>query len=138
MRPRTALVLGTLASMIVLGMVVGLVVHERSATTTQVAPSASASAGPPAAPSRVSNPTSATPTSPPLPVGLLGRDIDAVPTSIPVVALTFDAGANADGLRSILATLAARHLPATFFLTGDFAGRDPAAVRDHHTGPPAR
>jgi peptidoglycan/xylan/chitin deacetylase (PgdA/CDA1 family) len=34
------------------------------------------------------------------------------------VALTFDAGANADAIPSILHTLAERGVPATFFLTG--------------------
>jgi peptidoglycan/xylan/chitin deacetylase (PgdA/CDA1 family) len=46
-----------------------------------------------------------------------------------VVALTFDAGAYADGLPAVLATLHAGSVPATFFVTGDFAARDPAAVR---------
>jgi peptidoglycan/xylan/chitin deacetylase (PgdA/CDA1 family) len=35
-----------------------------------------------------------------------------------VVALTFDAGANADGVPSILSTLAQYEVPGTFFLTG--------------------
>ena len=35
-----------------------------------------------------------------------------------MVALTFDAGANGDGVASILATLAAKGVPGTFFLTG--------------------
>jgi peptidoglycan/xylan/chitin deacetylase (PgdA/CDA1 family) len=35
-----------------------------------------------------------------------------------VVALTFDAGGNDAGVDSILATLSAQHVPATFFLTG--------------------
>jgi peptidoglycan/xylan/chitin deacetylase (PgdA/CDA1 family) len=35
-----------------------------------------------------------------------------------VVALTFDAGANADGVPSILSTLARYEVPGTFFLTG--------------------
>ena len=46
-----------------------------------------------------------------------------------MVALTFDAGANADGVASILATLSAQHVPATFFLTGDFAKRYPDQSR---------
>lgn len=46
-----------------------------------------------------------------------------------MVAPTFDAGANGDGLAAILATLAAQHLPGTFFLTGQFATSYPAAVR---------
>ena len=50
-----------------------------------------------------------------------------IPTSRQVVALTFDAGANADAVPSILATLAAEGVPATFFLTGDFVRDFPAA-----------
>jgi peptidoglycan/xylan/chitin deacetylase (PgdA/CDA1 family) len=46
-----------------------------------------------------------------------------------VVALTFDAGANADGVSSILATLHHDHVPATFFLTGNFVRSYPSAAR---------
>jgi peptidoglycan/xylan/chitin deacetylase (PgdA/CDA1 family) len=46
-----------------------------------------------------------------------------------VVALTFDAGANADGLASILATLAAKRVPASFFLTGDWVRNFPSEAR---------
>ncbi len=45
------------------------------------------------------------------------------------MALTFDAGANADGLPSILATLAAKAVPASFFLTGNWASAFPAQAR---------
>ena len=45
--------------------------------------------------------------------GLGGRNWTAIPAHAKVVALTFDAGANADGVRSILATLAKYHVPAT-------------------------
>jgi peptidoglycan/xylan/chitin deacetylase (PgdA/CDA1 family) len=55
--------------------------------------------------------------------------LTAVPTSRAVVALTFDAGANAAGLPAILATLAAEHVPATFFLTGRFAQLFPDSAR---------
>jgi peptidoglycan/xylan/chitin deacetylase (PgdA/CDA1 family) len=41
-----------------------------------------------------------------------------LPTSSKVVALTFDAGANADGIPAILATLRRTGVPGTFFLTG--------------------
>jgi peptidoglycan/xylan/chitin deacetylase (PgdA/CDA1 family) len=56
-----------------------------------------------------------------------------------VVALTFDAGANADGLSSILATLKAEQVTATFFLTGNFvrAFPDPSravVARGHRLG----
>ena len=46
-----------------------------------------------------------------------------------MVALTFDAGANADAVPSILATLHREGVPATFFLTGNFVRDFPAAAR---------
>ena len=46
-----------------------------------------------------------------------------------MVALTFDAGANADAVPSILATLRREGVPATFFLTGNFVRDFPAAAR---------
>jgi peptidoglycan/xylan/chitin deacetylase (PgdA/CDA1 family) len=60
---------------------------------------------------------------------LAGTDWTAIPTTRRVVALTFDAGANADAVTSILATLRREHVPATFFLTGDFVRAFPAAAR---------
>lgn len=60
---------------------------------------------------------------------LAGRDWTYIPTSRHVVALTFDAGANADGLASILGTLRRDHVPATFFLTGNFVKAYPAAAK---------
>lgn len=60
---------------------------------------------------------------------LAGRVWSQVPTSAPVVALTFDGGANADGVPAILATLAASDVPATFFLTGSFVGQFPGQAR---------
>src|SRR5512138_3376129 len=51
-------------------------------------------------------PSTAPPSAAPsLPASLLGRDIERIPTSNRVVALTFDAGANADAVGSILTTL---------------------------------
>lgn len=64
-----------------------------------------------------------------LPLRLRGQDVTVLPTTRAVVALTFDAGANAAGLGSILATLAARGVPATFFLTGQWAVANPAGVQ---------
>jgi peptidoglycan/xylan/chitin deacetylase (PgdA/CDA1 family) len=60
---------------------------------------------------------------------LAGRDWTYIPTSRHVVALTFDAGANADGVASILGTLQRNHVPATFFLTGKFVEAYPAVAR---------
>lgn len=79
--------------------------------------------------------TPATPTtSPPAPTcqvpsNLRGKDLERVPTSRKVVALTFDAGANADGVPSILETLATEDVPGTFFLTGRFVEDFPAESR---------
>lgn len=46
-----------------------------------------------------------------------------------MVALTFDAGANAAGLPSILSTLAATGTPATFFLKGTWVTTYPSYAR---------
>jgi peptidoglycan/xylan/chitin deacetylase (PgdA/CDA1 family) len=66
---------------------------------------------------------------PPFPAALAGRDLERIPTTRRIVALTFDGGANADGLTSILATLATENVRGTFFLTGDFVTAHPQAAR---------
>ncbi|HEX5996325.1 MAG TPA: polysaccharide deacetylase family protein [Jiangellales bacterium] len=66
---------------------------------------------------------------PVLPSRLAGQDFERIPTTDKIVALTFDAGANADAVPSILATLAAENVRATFFLTGDFVQRFGPASR---------
>src|SRR6059036_2747612 len=63
-------------------------------------------------------PTNPPPSEPGIPGSLLGTQWYALPTNENVVALTFDAGANADAVPSILQTLSAKGVPATFFLTG--------------------
>ena len=60
---------------------------------------------------------------------LAGTDWTSIPTTRRVVALTFDAGANADAVPSILATLRREGVPATFFLTGSFVRDFPTAAR---------
>lgn len=52
-----------------------------------------------------------------------------VPTSRKVVALTFDGGAGSQGAASVLATLRAQGVPASFFVTGAFASAHPSVVR---------
>ena len=59
---------------------------------------------------------------------LAGIDWTYIPTTRHVVALTFDAGANADAVSSILATLRRDRVTATFFLTGNFVRDYPAAA----------
>ncbi|SOC49532.1 Peptidoglycan/xylan/chitin deacetylase, PgdA/CDA1 family [Blastococcus aggregatus] len=71
-------------------------------------------------------PTTAAPVA--VPPALRGQDLTVLPTSQRVVALTFDAGANAAALPSILATLAREGVRATFFLTGRWAAANPAGV----------
>jgi peptidoglycan/xylan/chitin deacetylase (PgdA/CDA1 family) len=65
---------------------------------------------------------------------LAGKDWSVIPTTRRVVALTFDAGANADAVPSILATLRRDGVPATFFLTGNFVRDFPAAARSIAAG----
>ena len=69
-------------------------------------------------------------TEPGVPISLRGEEWTELPTSQRVVALTFDAGANAAGLPSILSTLRATDTPASFFLTGGWAQSFPAAAAD--------
>jgi peptidoglycan-N-acetylglucosamine deacetylase len=66
---------------------------------------------------------------PPVTGRLSGADWTYIPTTRHVVALTFDAGANADAVSSILATLRRYEVAATFFLTGNFVRDFPAAAR---------
>jgi peptidoglycan/xylan/chitin deacetylase (PgdA/CDA1 family) len=76
---------------------------------------------PSASPSLEAPPTSSpkpSPTVPRIPSSLVGTQWYELPTTEKVVALTFDAGANADAVASILQTLADKGVPATFFLTG--------------------
>jgi peptidoglycan/xylan/chitin deacetylase (PgdA/CDA1 family) len=63
-----------------------------------------------------------------LPARAAGQAFTRLPVKQKVVALTFDAGAGAGGLKSILRTLKADGLPATFFLTGHWARYFPAKV----------
>lgn len=60
---------------------------------------------------------------------LLGKDLERIPTTKKIVALTFDAGASNTGVASILATLSKQGVPATFFMTGDFVDAYPTSAR---------
>ena len=110
-------------------------------------PSPSSPTGPPPS-STASAHTSPVPTPPattisqqppPYPPTLTGRDVERSPTPRRLVALTFDVGADAAGLTSILATLGHDHVPATFFLTGSWSRPTPrvfAASPAQGTGSP--
>ena len=83
-----------------------------------------------APPGRLSpRPSTTGPGSPGISGRLAGKDWTYIPTTRRVVALTFDAGANADAVPSILATLRREGVPATFFLTGNFVRDFPAAAQ---------
>jgi len=64
-----------------------------------------------------------------IPASLRGQDLTRLPTTSKVVALTFDAGANGNAVGSIISTLRAKKVPATFFLTGQFATGFPSLTR---------
>lgn len=109
--------------------------------TPAPAPASSATSGPPPVPPATEPPVTRAPPPPappappppappadPFPAALRGADVELIPNAGPVVALTFDAGANSAGLPSILRTLAATGVRATFFLTGNWASANPAGV----------
>jgi peptidoglycan/xylan/chitin deacetylase (PgdA/CDA1 family) len=109
--------------------------------TATMAVAGCGTAGPAPAPGLTASGASASPVpeATGFPAALAGKDIERLPTSEKVVALTFDAGANADAVPSILATLAREHITATFFLTGDFVTKYPGpakqiAVAGHRIG----
>ena len=100
-------------------------------STVVPTPTPSAPPAPPTPPPPTAQPTAA-PTPEPayeLPASLRGVEWSRLPTDRKIVALTFDAGANADGLASILATLDRESVPATFFLTGTWIESYPAGAR---------
>ncbi|QDY89484.1 polysaccharide deacetylase family protein [Arthrobacter sp. UKPF54-2] len=85
-------------------------------------------APPPPAEPPPAEPPPPPPPADPFPAALRGADVGLIPNAGPVVALTFDAGANSAGLPSILQTLATTGVRATFFLTGNWASANPAGV----------
>jgi len=54
-----------------------------------------------------------------------GEDISRIKTGKKVIALTFDGGANADGIAKILSILKDNGIKGTFFLTGKFIEKYP-------------
>lgn len=66
---------------------------------------------------------------PAVPAKWAGTDWEVFPTTQPLVALTFDAGASDAGVSTILSTLRSRGVPASFFVTGQFARDYPSSVR---------
>lgn len=86
----------------------------------------------PASPTIPTAPTAPAPWAPSacaLTTTYLGDDLEAIPTGRRIAALTFDGGASSTGVSGILATLERQQVPATFFLTGDFARGHPTSTR---------
>ncbi len=65
----------------------------------------------------------------PVPAGLSGTNWGSVEAANKIVALTFDGGSGAEAVDNILGTLKSGHVPATFFLTGNFISDFPAKAR---------
>ncbi len=103
--------------------------------SSATAPTITPSNGPsPTTPTPAPAPPPSTPQAPTgapvaIPDSWRGIDVARLPTTLPVVALTFDAGASDAGVRPILDTLSRYDVAATFFVTGAFARTYPDAVR---------
>ena len=97
-------------------------------TTPRPSPSTHPSSPTPSRTSSTSRPPTTSPT-PTLPPALADGVVTRIPTSRKVVALTFDGGAGSQGAASILSTLRSQGVPASFFVTGEFATANPALVR---------
>ncbi len=129
---------GLLAGLAVGAVLLGACGGPTTAPTTSRPPSSTSTStttttGPPRSSTTTTTstlpPTTTTPSSLVVPAGLAGKEWNVIPTTAKVVALTFDAGANADGVAKILATLATERVRATFFLTGNFVSAYPSAAR---------
>jgi peptidoglycan/xylan/chitin deacetylase (PgdA/CDA1 family) len=64
-----------------------------------------------------------------LPPAVVAGELVRLQTRQHVVALTFDGGANADGLKAVLAVLRREDVTGTFFLTGHFVQTYPELAR---------
>lgn len=73
--------------------------------------------------------TSSASAAPDVPKQLDGRYITKIATKKKVVMLTIDAGSNANALPSLLKTLKAEDVPASFFITGRWAQTYPGRVK---------
>jgi peptidoglycan/xylan/chitin deacetylase (PgdA/CDA1 family) len=64
-----------------------------------------------------------------LPPAVVAGELVRLQTRQRVVALTFDAGGNADGAKNVLSVLRREHVQGTFFLTGHFVQSYPLLAR---------
>lgn len=88
-------------------------------------PAAATPATTQASPSPISSSLGASETTCTVPARFRGRELTRLPVTGKLIALTFDAGANADGVPAIRRTLHDKGVRATFFLTGNFVRRYP-------------
>jgi len=58
-----------------------------------------------------------------------GKEISKIKTEKKIIALTFDAGGNTDGLEKILEVLEKENVKGTFFLTGKFIAKYPEETK---------
>lgn len=93
------------------------------------APDSSTSVPEPASPAQLGATTQGKRDDCTIPAELEGQDVERLPVEKKRMALTFDAGANGDGLPSIRATLRRKKVRATFFLTGEFVQDHPVKAR---------
>jgi peptidoglycan/xylan/chitin deacetylase (PgdA/CDA1 family) len=102
------------------------------ATSTRPAPTGEEPTGTaPTTPAPTTPEPTATPGQGPVavPEAWRGVDVESFDTPRKVVALTFDGGASDAAVDSILGTLGRLDVPATFFVTGQFARAYPDSVR---------
>jgi peptidoglycan/xylan/chitin deacetylase (PgdA/CDA1 family) len=100
-------------------------------TPTPAVPGTTGASTSPTATPTTATPTETPTTRPPQDIEhLLGTDWEYFETSRREIALTFDAGSSDAALSRILTTLRQAEVPATFFLTGDFARTYPDGVAD--------
>ena len=106
---------------------------DRPGTPVATPPTASTAPTPSTTPPTAS-PTPTTAPVPAVPAALRGADVEVIPTEQHVVALTFDAGANAPGLPRILAHARARGRPRDV-LPDRRLGRRPTPTAWPRSGP---
>ena len=96
-----------------------------ASTPASTPASATASVSPRASSAPAAAATTSTPVAWTVPARFRGLEVSQLPVTAKVVALTFDAGANADAVAPIRRTLNDLGVPATFFLTGQWVQRYP-------------
>ncbi len=127
---RRAAAIGLAAALVLVAIVLAVLLP-RPAGSPQ--PPAGPTPGTGAATGSPASPTPSRPgTLPPqdqFPAGLRHQDHTTIPGAGRVVALTFDAGADAAGLPEILSALSTKGVAGTFFLTGNWTANNPEGVR---------